>query len=435
LTILQNSFSGKNIIMSNLKFIKYQVILQAFLLISFFTPKLVPAQTPSVVKWKKILDTKGSLQKPPPDQTFPGGKLLATLEVKAIIKTRTSLMFGGSYMVDGTNSQGTNLFIPFISKKVSETDWAPNGSGIGGKWKVLSLVYNNGRLLAGTERGLFVSLNEGTSWTDNLLDNFSPQPCPNPSIYCGVYEIVNKNNNYYALIYNQASGTEKVYLSTCDEENKCSQWKNYSEDLPDFKAYSPSRTHLAVSNSYIILTGNEVKNIAPEKRSNNGYIFIRDLRTTIPTVWKDVGPPGDFQITSLVSGGDNVYASYYCQTTPNASPCGDSGIFVSRDGGRSWGKSQFPFRKSIFPIYLAAYKNAVFAALDTWDLRGVQVYASTDAGNTWTRISEGLPVYTTETGVSGNTGEFVGLADGILYLRLYSQGAIYARSIDEFITE
>lgn len=64
---------------------------------------------------------------------------------------------------------------------------------------------------------------------------------------------------------------------------------------------------------------------------------------------------------------------------------GSGGLYRSGDGGENWSRVQFDSLAGITPLLFAASEGRIYIA------KGGRAYLSTDAGITWTNISNGLP--------------------------------------------
>ncbi|MBI5325700.1 MAG: T9SS type A sorting domain-containing protein [Ignavibacteriae bacterium] len=229
---------------------------------------------------------------------------------------------------------------------------------------IQSLAMNGNILIAGTwVNGIFLSTDKGNSWMQKC--NGLPYD-PIQSMYDGnVSSIVFDGDNIYA-------GTDwGFFIST----NNGDSWTQKNNGL-----LATSITSLAVKENNIF--------------AGTRYSGIF-LSTDIGNNWSPKNIAMGPYISQIVIDGDNIIAC-----------TGDDGIYISSDNGVSWTRK---FSWNVMGINsLIIYNDIFFAARS-----GVSY--STDYGDTWTDISEGLTEYDIETIIIKDDYIFAGTNSGLIF--------------------
>lgn len=159
-----------------------------------------------------------------------------------------------------------------------------------------------------------------------------------------------------------------------------------------------------------------VNNTAGWAISNNAVYYTKDGSTT----WTDVTPKG-----AVLSKNDNKFASNFAYLDENNSflavPIENSNkitVFKTTDGGKHWSKTEVldtysnnPFINTIF----FTDKNHGWLLLSygvAMGSEGVDVYRTTDGGNTWSKVAGTNP----ETAVSSSGIPFGGIKTGLSFI-------------------
>jgi hypothetical protein len=195
---------------------------------------------------------------------------------------------------------------------------------------IYSLAVNGSNVFAGTYgNGVYKSTNNGTTWTQTTLTGkYVPSLLVvGTSIYAGVYY-------------------DGLYVST----NNGTTWTQTSLNSGDVYSLAVSGSTLFAGKS---LTGVYIS-------ANGGSSWTQ---TTL----------NNHSIQSLFVNGTNIFAGTYSS----------AGIYLSTDNGSSWTASTIPNR-SFYSF--AASGNTIFAGSD-----GYGVYTTTNNGANWIQRNEGFP--------------------------------------------
>lgn len=293
------------------------------------------------------------------------------------------------------------LFIAILAiANSSGAQWVLDTNGIGNTSE-LSIAVSGNNIFAGSiSQGVYLSTNNGSSWTQTTLNNqFIYSLAVNGSnIFAGTYgngvyvstnsgttwtqtSLINKyvpsllviGNNIFAGVY-----YDGVYLST----NNGTSWTQTSLNSGD--VYS-----LAVSGS-TIFAGKYLSGVYIS--TNNG------------SNWSQTSLNNQ-SIQSFFISGTNIYAGTYFS----------AGIYLSTNNGTSWISTSFSNKS----VYSFAYSGStIFAGSD-----GYGVYISTNNGTSWVQRNEGFLGSPRVYGLCILNGYIFAATDYSLYRRSLSEFA------------
>lgn len=200
-----------------------------------------------------------------------------------------------------------------------------------------------------------------------------------------------KGENY--IIY-AAGATGGLWKTT----NEGTTWEPIFENA---QSTSIGDVTLAPSNQNIIWIGTGEANIFRSSNAGAGVFKSIDAGKT----WKQMGLVGTNTIPRIVIHPNNPEIVYVAASGHEWTDNEERGLFKTEDGGKTW-KKIFYKNEETGVIDLAidlSSPNTIY--LSTWqrvrkkwndprnesDYNGSTIYKSTDAGNTWTEISNGLP--------------------------------------------
>ncbi len=266
-------------------------------------------------------------------------------------------------------ANGNNIFVGTTSGVYLSTD---NGNS----WTqttlnnrdIISLTNNGSNIFAGTyENGVYRSTDNGNNWTQTTLNNEYVS-----SIY------ISEDNIYTGTGYDGMSHIGGIYLSTNNGDN----W-----------------THIGLNNRTVDCIA---------KNENN--IFAG---TGIFGVYRSTDNGSTWDQTSLTAEG--VYSIVFFENTILAGTFFPSGIYRSTNNGNSWSQtlSNNSSCQSLF-----VYENKIFAGTE------LGAYLSNDSGKTWTEINEGF----------GSTNAIMSLEiSGDYIFACASYNSIWKRPLSEII--
>jgi hypothetical protein len=206
-------------------------------------------------------------------------------------------------------------------------DWVQVSNGIPGNLPAASLAFSGNNIFVGfsVPYGVYVSTNNGTSWTSTSLPGYT------------VLSLAASGNNIL-------TGTEGngVFLST----NNGTIWTQTSLN-------NRTVNSLAINGSNIFAGTNN--NFGVYRSTNNGLNWTQTILNNL-------------NIPSLGISGNNIFAG-----------SAGTGVYLSTNNGLNW--TQTPFNDRVV-LSLAVNGNNIFAGT-----AGQGVYLSTDNGATWTQTS------------------------------------------------
>jgi hypothetical protein len=232
----------------------------------------------------------------------------------------------------------------------SEAQWVQASSGINATLTIYSLTALGSNIYAGSDSGVYISTNNGTSWTKTVLNNKV------------VYSLATIGTVIFA-----GTGSSGVYSSS----NNGANW-----------------TQTTLNNQTIYSLATSGNNIFAGASGNGVYIS-----TNIGVNWA-LSSLGSHTILSLAASGANIYAGASL-----------SGIYRSTNSGTNWVQTTL----NNISVKSLAIMGSYFFAGSYSLLSATGIYRSTDGG-TWTQI--GLSPFTVlAIGVSGSN-IFAGTSNG-----------------------
>ena len=281
------------------------------------------------------------------------------------------------FKVSALTLSGQNLFVGssdscvFISTNSGAT-WTSADSGLP-KQPITCFALSNTNLFLGSWKGIFLSANNGASWSYDGLDfSISSLAVSGANIFC-------------------ATGLS-VWLSN----NNGSTWTLVDSGMGP----NPVNT-LFVFGPYIFAG-------TPDGvfRSANNIIEWVPVKTGMPALTN---------IWCFANVGTTLFAGT------------QRGLYVSSNNGTNWNRADTLFAdKSV--LSLAVLGENIFAGIYTGG-----IYLSTDKGNTWNSVSDGLPTQATVTAFAiSDSYLFAGVANGYYTTVVPTDGA-WRRSLSELI--
>ena len=242
------------------------------------------------------------------------------------------------------------------------------------------LLASGSDILCGTDDGVYISTDIGTSWTadNNGLPNNRYVDCLDligDKVFLGLdggygfyystdngknWNMINTNPSLIVncLVSNGSdifAGTGSgIYLSTDNGTN----WNAVNNGLPDNSIV----TSMAISGSNIFA---EVTYQGVYISSDNGLN------------WTSANNGLPITIECLLANGNNIFAGT------------ENGIYLSTDNGTNWTAMNNGFMNIPVVYSLLSFGNNIFAGGTAFSGRGI--FLSTDNGTNWTAVNNGLP--------------------------------------------
>src|SRR5436190_4887757 len=173
-------------------------------------------------------------------------------------------------------------------------------------------------------------------------------------------------------------------------------WNNMSDGL--FRTGSVGAIAVAESNPNVVYVGTGEACLRGNLSSGDGMYKSTDAGAT----WTHIGLADSSQIGRIRISPTNPEIVYVAAIGHPYGPNAERGVFRTGDGGRSWQKVLFVDDKTgAADIAMDPSNNRVLYA-STWQVLrtpwnitstgpGAGLYKSTDGGDTWTRLTAGLP--------------------------------------------
>ncbi|HEX2865862.1 MAG TPA: SdrD B-like domain-containing protein [Ignavibacteriales bacterium] len=270
----------------------------------------------------------------------------------------------GEIIWNMTSDNDGNLLAGTWGGKIYKTEdngqtWGVLNSGMQAAYIWSIVVNSEGRIFAGTEKGVFTSSDNGKTWTETALKGVD------------VRSLIEVSDVLYAGVWGKG-----VYKSLDNGET----WTEVNKGLTCLAVHA-----LAVSSKGDIFAGTFGGGVF---KSNDGGISWTDLNAGYPFIWA----------LGTTSEG-SVYAGTY----------GD-GVYYSNDGGTSWSRSNNGLA-SLF-IYSVTVDNKDNVYLSSW---AGGVYTASGNGTVWNSLGmAGQGVST--VAVNPKTGSlYVGTSQGSVY--------------------
>jgi len=287
--------------------------------------------------------------------------------------TVNALAVIGDTIFAGTNGGG------IFRSTDNGTNWIAVDSGLPG-YNVNSVAVSGGTIFAGTEGGLFLSANNGTSWTayDSLSANTGLNAADVASfavsggaIFAGTSAL---ETSYYVAV-----GSRGIFLSI----NDGTSWTQVNSGLPENFCVNS----LAVSGN-TIFAGGWGDSIAPPPPGGGDGVPANYgkgvfLSTNNGTNWTavDSGLPADAYVHSFATIGNTIFAGITILKTNTTG----GGIFRSTNNGTSWITADSGLRMDLGVYALAVSGNYIFAGTDSG------IFLSANNGTSWIATDSGLP--------------------------------------------
>lgn len=308
-----------------------------------------------------------------------GGKLFATGSSGVLMfdGAKWSAVHSGSPTTSffSITASGNTLFAGAWFDGVSRsTDggvtWTKTNNGLTGRLTT-SVHKDNGVLYAGVNDGLFISRDEGQTWTRGLIASI-------PSILC----FLSHDGKVYAGARNFSLASAGVYVTSDQGQN----WTRVSTGLPNGSVYRL----IAVGNVlYAAVFGGGVF------RSADGGANWTAVNTGL----------GSLQVYDVIALGNHLFAS-----TAN------QGIFRSNDNGQNWTAASTGLPAGAI-LNMTVVGNTLLAAVV-----GQAIYRSSDNGQTWTKSQNGVMISFTNVLYTHNGVVYAGPSGGVGVLRSTDEG-------------
>jgi hypothetical protein len=266
------------------------------------------------------------------------------------------------------------IVIMGLTSNLLHAQWVQMSNGMGNNKPVLSLATLGNNIFAGTDNntgGVYLSTNDGTSWTQNGLVN--------EDVACFVV----LGTNIYAGTDNHG-----VFLST----NNGVTWTQTSLNTQKVNSLVTLGTNIfagALNNGGVYLSTNNGITWTQTALNNQSVHPLATLGTNIyagtgsgvylstnnGTNWTQTAL-NNGAVISLATIGTNIFAGTY-------------GVYLSTNNGTSWTQTALN-NKSVYSFAVSG--TNIFAGTDS---NGV--YLSTNNGTSWTQQNQGFNVIPTVT--------------------------------------
>ena len=315
------------------------------------------------------------------------------------------LAVSGTNLFAGTYGGYGGVFGGVFLSTNNGTSWTPVNSGLT-NFEVHSLAVSGTNLFAGTDGGVFLTTNSGASWTavNNGLTDFH------------VYALAVSGMNLFAGTgdagyNNELAAGHGVFLST----NNGTSWTKVNTGLMDTSVYAfavdsngvGSTKLFAGTNGGVFLSTNNGTNWTP---ASTGLEYVRSLAVI----------PHEASGTYLFAG----------MLTPWV---GEGGVLLSTNNGTSWAKVGSGLG-SYVPA-LAVSGTSLFAGTCEYEKAGpaIGVLLSTNNFAGWTAVNEGLPHLYPLDSTSYLSIQCLAIAGQNLFAGDRS-GGVWRRPVSEMIT-
>jgi photosystem II stability/assembly factor-like uncharacterized protein len=172
-------------------------------------------------------------------------------------------------------------------------------------------------------------------------------------------------------------------------------WKPVFEKEP---TASIGAIALAPSNPNLVWVGTGEKNIRNDVITGKGVYFSSDAGTT----WHFMGLRDAGQISNIAVSPDDPNTVFVAVLGHAWAPSADRGIFRTTDGGKTWQKVLFVDDETGASSLVMDPGNPMVLFAGMWRVRRYPwaldsggtsggIFRSTDGGNTWKKLTEGLP--------------------------------------------
>lgn len=172
----------------------------------------------------------------------------------------------------------------------------------------------------------------------------------------------------------------------------------FEEQFTDQPVYSVGALALAPSDRNVLWLGSGEGDPRNSASYGNGVYRSTDGGRT----WAYLGLPGSERIKRIVVHPADPEVAYVCALGHAWGPNAERGVFRTRDGGRTWEKVLYRDEHTGCSDLAMDYANPRILYAGMWTFRRrpwrfddgggeTALYRSTDGGNTWTKLVNGLP--------------------------------------------
>jgi photosystem II stability/assembly factor-like uncharacterized protein len=183
-------------------------------------------------------------------------------------------------------------------------------------------------------------------------------------------------------------------------------WKNISDGF--FKVGNIGDIAVCESDPNVIYVGTGEHAVRGVMTSYGDGVY---KSTDGGKTWKNIGLEKTRHISDVIIHPNNPDVVYVGAQGPVHGPSSDRGVYKSLDGGATWKKTLFVDDNTGISSLSMDITNPRILYAATWQHRrypwkvesggpGCNLWKSTDAGETWTKINEGLPKERGKMGVS-----------------------------------
>jgi photosystem II stability/assembly factor-like uncharacterized protein len=305
------------------------------------------------------------------------------------------------------------ILIFIISSQIALCQWESINNGLKSTY-VFDLLKYNGKILAGTGKGMFLSSDNGNSWIE--INNGIASPLKTHVTNLEIIDTV-----IFAIAESYSRGI--IYYSS-DLGLNWSKTNYWIEE-----SILSSTTH----NNTLFVSTYTAKGVFYATYPKLIWEKFDFSFTTEPVEWFQIIGPYQLAMTDVekylsIDNGDNwsIISIINNNTLLNSFAIIDnnlfigsndtSGIYISHDNGLNWSQKKIlDYSKPDYGFKLLAYDNYLFAGAYSG------VYLSLDFGENWTKVSKNYLLY------------FVGcllVSDGYLIVGTYDGGAFRAKVSD-----
>ncbi|MCU0355990.1 MAG: glycosyl hydrolase [Cyclobacteriaceae bacterium] len=245
----------------------------------------------------------------------------------------------------------------------------------------------------------------------------APAPAPAPAFNADLYKGMKWRNigPFRGGRSNAVSGVignDRLYYTgytgggIWKTENAGISWVNISDGF--FKTSSVGDIAVSESDPNVIYAGMGEHAIRGVMTSYGDGVY---KSTDGGKTWKNTGLEKTRHISDVIIHPSNPDVVWVAAQGPAHGPSPDRGIYKTSDGGQTWRKVLFVDDNTGASSLSLDYNNPRILYAATWEHRrlpwqvqsggkGCGIWKSTDGGETWTKINEGLPALVGKIGVS-----------------------------------
>ncbi|MCX6157979.1 MAG: T9SS type A sorting domain-containing protein [Ignavibacteriae bacterium] len=330
-------------------------------------------------------------------------------------KSVNSILINGNYFYAGTYDSGV-----YISSN-SGINWLQSNTGMTYK-NVNALLLSGSYIFAATNGGVYISLDNGSSWTPkiwglggnpvemsflavvgtniftaqngggavmrstNYGNNWYPVSNGLPSSYSVSILCANGNNLYAGTCYSWGYYNEGLYMST----NSGNSWNNFDNG------------QLSGISSGICFSGQNIF-VSSENEYLNPSVAGKIFRSTNNGLnWMNISDGVyNLSVSSIVNIGSYIFTGY-------------DGIYVSSNSGGNWNQLNSPSIKRRIKVLTASGTNLYAGTEDSC------IYVSSNYGATWTHITSNSYPYFSDVSALGVSGRNIFAGIHFDYLNISS---------------